>query len=183
MTEPTVKAIPEGMHTITPHIVVRDAAHAAEWYAEALGAEERSRLPLPSGKLMYAELWFGDSAVMVADEFPEMSVLSPQSVGGTSVTLNLFTEDVDALWERAVDAESPRYCTRFRTHSGATATGRSPTPSATAGGSHSTCATSRPRRSSAPQPRRSAVRLLTFHSTIEELHQLVHQPIRNGGEQ
>jgi PhnB protein len=104
MTEPTVKAIPEGMHTITPHIVVRDAAHAAEWYAEALGAEERSRLPLPSGKLMYAELWFGDSAVMVADEFPEMGVLSPQSVGGTSVTLNLFTEDVDALWERAVDA-------------------------------------------------------------------------------
>jgi PhnB protein len=104
VTEPTVKAIPEGMHTITPHIVVRDAAHAAEWYAEALGAEERGRLPLPGGKLMYAELWFGDSAVMVADEFPEMGVLSPQSVGGTSVTLNLFTEDVDALWVRAVDA-------------------------------------------------------------------------------
>jgi PhnB protein len=104
VTEPTVKAIPEGMHTITPHIVVRDAAHAAEWYAEALGAEERGRLPLPGGKLMYAELWFGDSAVMVADEFSEMGVLSPQSVGGTSVTLNLFTEDVDALWVRAVDA-------------------------------------------------------------------------------
>ena len=104
MTEPTVKAIPEGMHTITPHIVVKDAAHAAEWYTEALGAEERGRLPLPGGKLMYAEIWFGDSAVMVADEFPEMGVLSPQSVGGTSVTLNLFTEDVDALWERAVGA-------------------------------------------------------------------------------
>ena len=104
MTEPTVRAIPEGMHTITPHIVVRGASHAAEWYAEALGAEERGRLPLPGGKLMYAEMWFGGSAIMVADEFPEMGVLSPQSVGGTSVTLNLFTGDVDALWERAVGA-------------------------------------------------------------------------------
>jgi PhnB protein len=104
MTEPRVKAIPEGMHTITPHIVVRDAARAAEWYAAALGAEERSRIPVPGGKLMSVELWFGDSAVMVADEFPEMGVLSPQSVGGTSSVLNLYVEDVDALWERAVGA-------------------------------------------------------------------------------
>ena len=104
MTEPRVKAIPEGMHTITPHIVVRDAARAAEWYAEALGAEERSRIPVPGGKLMSVELWFGDSAVMVADEFPEMGILSPQSVGGTSTVLNLYVEDVDALWERAVGA-------------------------------------------------------------------------------
>ena len=104
MTEPRVKAIPEGMHTITPHIVVWNAARAAEWYAEALGAEERSRIPVPGGKLMSVELWFGDSAVMVADEFPEMGVLSPQSVGGTSTVLNLYTEDVDALWERAVRA-------------------------------------------------------------------------------
>ena len=70
MTEPRVKAIPEGMHTITPHIVVRNAARAAEWYAEALGAEERSRISVPGGKLMSVELWFGDSAVMVADECP-----------------------------------------------------------------------------------------------------------------
>ena len=104
MTEPTVKAIPEGMHTITPHIVVRDAARAAEWYKEALGAEERGRLPMPGGKLMYVELWFGDSAVMVADEFPEMGIHSPQTVGGTSTVLNLFTEDVDVLWKRAVEA-------------------------------------------------------------------------------
>jgi PhnB protein len=104
VTEPRVKAIPKGMHTITPHIVVRDAARAAEWYKEALGAEERSRIPLPGGKLMSVELWFGDSAVMVADEFPEMDVLSPQSVGGTSTVLNLYVEDVDTLWERAVGA-------------------------------------------------------------------------------
>jgi PhnB protein len=53
---------------------------------------------------MSVELWFGDSAVMVADEFPEMDVVSPQTVGGTSTVLHLYTEDVDALWARAVDA-------------------------------------------------------------------------------
>ena len=89
---------------ITPHIVVRDAAKAAEWYAQALGAEERSRIPLPGGKLMSVELWFGESPVMVADEFPEAGILSPLSVGGTSVVLNLTTDDVDALWQRALDA-------------------------------------------------------------------------------
>jgi PhnB protein len=104
VTEQRVKAIPEGMHTITPHIVVRDAARAAKWYEEALGAEERSRIPVPGGKLMSVELWFGDSAVMVADEFPGMGVLSPQSVGATSTVLNLYVEDVDSLWERAVGA-------------------------------------------------------------------------------
>ncbi len=93
-----------GTHTITPHIVVRDAARAAEWYARALGAEERGRIPLPGGKLMSVELWFGDSPVMVADEFPEMSVVSPQTLGGTYGALHLATDDVDALWRRAVEA-------------------------------------------------------------------------------
>jgi PhnB protein len=104
VTELRVKPIPEGMHTITPHIVVRDAARAAEWYADALGAEERNRIPVPGGKHMSVELWFGDSAVMVADEFPEMGILSPQSLGGTSTVLNLYVDDVDALWGRAVGA-------------------------------------------------------------------------------
>ena len=104
MTRSSVKAVPDGLHTITPHIVVRDAARAAEWYAQALGAEERSRVPLPGGKLMSVELWFGDSAVMVADEFPELGIRSPQTIGGTSIVLNVYTEDVDGLWRRAVDA-------------------------------------------------------------------------------
>jgi PhnB protein len=104
VTQPTVKAIPDGFHTITPHIVVRDAARAVDWYKQALNAEERSRIPVPSGKLMSVELWFGDSPVMVADEFPEMGVLSPQSIGGTPVVLSIYTEDVDALWQRAVTA-------------------------------------------------------------------------------
>jgi PhnB protein len=89
---------------ITPHIVVRDAERAVDWYERALGAEERSRIPLPGGKLMSVELAFGDSTVMLADEFPEAGVLSPLSVGGTSVVLNISTDDVDSLWKRAIDA-------------------------------------------------------------------------------
>jgi PhnB protein len=104
MTEPKAEASPGAAHAITPHLVVRDAARAVEWYKQAFGAEERSRVPLPGGKLMSVELRFGDSAVMVADEFPEMGICSPQTVGGTSTVLNLHTEDVDALWRRAVEA-------------------------------------------------------------------------------
>ena len=85
-------------------MVVRGAADAAEWYARALGAEERQRVELPGGKIMSLELRFGESAVMVADEFPQMGVLSPLSVGGTSVVLNVLTDDVDALWARALEA-------------------------------------------------------------------------------
>jgi len=95
---------PPGFHAITPHIVVRDAARAAVWYTRVLGAEERNRLSLPNGKLMSVELRFGDSAVMMADEFPEAGVVSPLTIGGTAVVLHLFSNDVDALWQRAVDA-------------------------------------------------------------------------------
>jgi PhnB protein len=90
-------------HTITPHIVVGDAARAADWYATVFGAEERGRLAVPGGKLMQVELWFGDSAVMLADEFPEMGVLSPLSVGGTATVLHFSTDDADAVWQRALD--------------------------------------------------------------------------------
>jgi PhnB protein len=95
---------PEGAHTITPHLVVRGAADAAEWYARALGAEERGRIEVPGGKLMQVELVIGDSRVMLADEFPELGVLSPLSIGGTPTVLHLYSEDVDALWQRAVVA-------------------------------------------------------------------------------
>lgn len=104
MTQSTVKAIPDGIHTITPHIVIRDAGRAAEWYKQALGAEERGRIPVPGGKFMQIELRFGDSAVMIADEFPEAGVLSPQSIGGNPVVLHYSTEDVEALWKRAIEA-------------------------------------------------------------------------------
>lgn len=105
MTSSSVKDIPEGFHTLTPHLIVRDAARAADWYKQALGAQERGqRLAVPGGKFMSIELWFGDSPVMLADEFPEMNICSPQSVGGTSTVLNILTEEVDILWQRAVQA-------------------------------------------------------------------------------
>lgn len=104
MTPADIDPIPTGLHTLTPHIVVRDAARAADWYVRALGAEERRRVAIPGGRLMTVELWFGDSAVMIADEFPELDVWSPLAMGGTAVVLHVYTRDVDALWQRAVDA-------------------------------------------------------------------------------
>jgi PhnB protein len=91
-------------HTVTPHIVVRGAGTASEWYQRALGAEERGRIPVPGGRFMQIELRFGDSTVMIADEFPELDVLSPLSVGGTVGALAIHTDDVDMLWRRALEA-------------------------------------------------------------------------------
>jgi PhnB protein len=91
-------------HTITPHLVVRDAADASRWYQRALGATERGRIPVPVGRFMQIELRFGDSTVMIADEFPELGVVSPLSVGGTAGALVIQTDDVEALWGRAVAA-------------------------------------------------------------------------------
>ena len=90
-------------HTITPHIVVDDAAAAAEWYAAVFGAKEHGRLAVPGGKLMQVELWFGDTTVMLADEFPHMGVLSPLSIGGSATVLHFSTDDVDSVWQRAID--------------------------------------------------------------------------------
>jgi PhnB protein len=92
------------VHAITPHIFVRGAAEAAEWYVRALAAEELSRVPLPDGKPLSVELRFGDSTVRLAEEFRELDVLSPQTIGGTAVVLHFSTGDVDTLWQRALDA-------------------------------------------------------------------------------
>jgi PhnB protein len=95
---------PTGYHTLTPHIVARGAARAADWYKSVLGAVETSRVPLPGGKLMSVELWFGDSPIRLADEFLEMRVISPEALGGTPITLTIFSDDVNALWKKAIDA-------------------------------------------------------------------------------
>jgi PhnB protein len=100
----TRNAAPAHMHILTPHIVVSDAAAASDWYQRALGAREQSRLPLPNGKLMYVELRFGDSPLMAASEFPEFGIVSPLAIGGTAVVLHLFSDDVEAAWQRALDA-------------------------------------------------------------------------------
>ena len=103
ITPSAIKAMPDGIHTITPDIVIRNAGRGAECYKQALGAEERGRIPVPGGKFMQIELWFGDSAATIADEFLEAGVLSPQSIGGNPVVLHFSTENVDPLWKRALE--------------------------------------------------------------------------------
>jgi PhnB protein len=89
---------------LTPHIVVTDADAAAAWYAQAFGAEERSRVPLPGGSVMTVELAIGDSSLHVASEFADAGVLSPLTIGGTATVLQIQTDDADALWARALGA-------------------------------------------------------------------------------
>ena len=97
-------AIPEGMHTITPHIVLRDAAQAIDFYKRAFGAEELGRSVTPDGKIMHAMIRIGDSLLMMNDEFPNMGCNSAETLGGTNITLHIQTEDVDTLFDRAVKA-------------------------------------------------------------------------------
>ena len=93
------------MHTLTPHLVVRDATKAIEFYRKAFGAVAKGIHKTPDGKVMHAELKIGDSLIFLADEFPGAgSCTSPQTLGGTSVTLNLYTENVDQLFNQAVEA-------------------------------------------------------------------------------
>lgn len=100
-----IQPVPEGFHTVTPHLVVRDAESALAFYKLAFGAEELVRHPGPDGKrIMHAELRIGDSNVMVADEYPDMELRSPLAVGGSSVSLHIYVRDVDAAFDRAVSA-------------------------------------------------------------------------------
>src|SRR5260370_23475276 len=89
----SVPAIPKGYHTITPYMTVRDAARAIEFYKQAFGAKERGVMKGPEGKGMHAELVICDSIIMLADQFPEIGSLSPQSTGGSGTGLHNFTED------------------------------------------------------------------------------------------
>ncbi len=92
------------LHTLTAHTVVPDAAQASVWYQRAFGAREHARVTLPGGKVLTAVLRIGDSEVHVASEFPEAGILSPASIGGTATVLQIQTDDVSALWQRALDA-------------------------------------------------------------------------------
>jgi PhnB protein len=99
-----VRPIPEGYHSVTPYLCVKGGADAIEFYKRALGAKEVMRMGAPDGKIGHAELQIGDSRVMLADEFPEMGFLSPQSVGGAPVMMHLYVEDVDSTVSRATEA-------------------------------------------------------------------------------
>ena len=98
------KYIPDGYHTATPYLIVTGAARALEFYKQVFGATEVVRMDGPGGKVIHAEIKIGDSHIMLADEFPEMDALSPQSIGGTPVSLMLYFEDADAVTARAVSA-------------------------------------------------------------------------------
>lgn len=98
-----VRAIPEGYHSITPYLIIKNAAQAIEFYKKAFGAKETFRMEDPSAKKVgHAELKIGDSVVMLADEYPDMGYRSPQSLGGTPVSIHLYVENVDAVVEQAV---------------------------------------------------------------------------------
>jgi PhnB protein len=99
-----VNPVPDGYHTATPYLVVKNAANAIEFYSKAFGASEVMRLPGPGGKVMHAEIKIGDSYIMLADEFPEMGARSPESLGGTPVSILLYVPDVDVRFEQAVAA-------------------------------------------------------------------------------
>ena len=98
------KPIPDGYNSVTPYLVVDDAQRAIEFYAQAFGAEEKFRLPMGENRIGHAEIKIGDSFVMLADEFPEMGHLGPNSRGGPTSSIVLYVEDVDAAYRQALSA-------------------------------------------------------------------------------
>lgn len=100
----SVNPIPDGYHSITPYLVCKGAAEALEFYKKAFGATETMRLGGPGGKVMHGEFQIGDSRVMIADEFPEINALAPQSPGSSGVGICFYVEDVDAMVARATEA-------------------------------------------------------------------------------
>jgi PhnB protein len=99
------KPIPEGYHTLTPHLVVKSAGEAIEFYKKAFGAKEIVRMPGPDGKsIIHADLVIGDSHLFLVDEFPDMGCLAPQTVGGSPVTVHIYVDDVDTFFNQALAA-------------------------------------------------------------------------------
>ncbi len=99
-----VKAIPDGYRSVTPYLIVKGADRAIDFYKKVFGAVQRMRMDGPNGTVGHAEIEIDDSIIMLADEFPDMGFRSPQSLGGTGVSLHLYVKDVDACFNRAVAA-------------------------------------------------------------------------------
>ena len=97
------KPIPDGYNSVTPYLIVDDASRAIEFYTQAFGAEEKFRLPMGE-RIGHAEIKIGDSFVMLADEFPEMNHLGPNSRGGPTSSIVLYVEDVDSSFKQALNA-------------------------------------------------------------------------------
>jgi len=92
------------MSRLTPHLVTRDPAAAAAWYDSVLGAVEENRITLPGGRVLSIDLRFGDARLAIGDEFPDMGIVSPLTLGGTYGALHLAVEDADTVWQQALDA-------------------------------------------------------------------------------
>ena len=99
-----VKPIPDGYPRVSPYLIVDDGAKAIEFYTQVLGGIERMRMPAPQGRVGHAEIIFGNSIVMIADEFPDMGHKSAKTIGGTPVTIALYVEDVDKTFKAALEA-------------------------------------------------------------------------------
>jgi PhnB protein len=99
-----VKPIPDGYHSVQPYLAVDDAAKAIDWYKQAFGATERFRMDGPGGTIGHAELQIGDSVLMLSDPFPQASTKPPKELSGTTSSVMLYVEDVDATVKQAVDA-------------------------------------------------------------------------------
>ena len=104
MSKTATKPIPDGMHSLTPHLICKGAAAAIEFYKAAFGAVELARMPGPGGKLMHASVRIGDSTLMLVDEAPEWEMFGPTSLKGSPVTIHLYVKDVDATVAQAVAA-------------------------------------------------------------------------------
>jgi PhnB protein len=100
----SVKPIPNGYHTVTPYLCIANAVQALAFYQKAFGATVNFKLEMPDGRLGHAELGFGDSVIMLSDEFPEYGGTSPQTLGGSPVNIHLYVEDVDAVFAQAIAA-------------------------------------------------------------------------------
>jgi len=99
-----IKAIPDGYRTATPYLIIKGASAAIDFYKRAFGATETMRMVDPKGRIGHAEIRIGDSVIMLADEHPDMGYRSPRSLGGSSVSILLYLENVDAVFDRAVAA-------------------------------------------------------------------------------
>jgi len=99
-----VKPIPEAYHTVTPYLIIEGAAAAIEFYKKAFGAKELFRFPAPEGKIGHAEIKIGDSPIMLADAYPDMGYNGPKSLGGSPVSLMIYVENVDSVFNQAVQA-------------------------------------------------------------------------------
>jgi PhnB protein len=100
----TTNPVPEGMHSVVPYLIIKDAPAAIEFYQKAFGAEELTRIPGPDGRLLHATIKIGDSVIMMSEEFPEFGGRGPLALGGSAVSIHLYVEDVDSAWAQAVDA-------------------------------------------------------------------------------